>query len=107
NDSISIAAKNLEYTKQIEEIYSNRIYDLVSPSVGEGGVRAEVTASVDFTMNEKTFESFNPNKKVVRSEQTLSIRKDGDGLSVGGIPGALSNVPPTTGTVNAEEVTVN
>lgn len=97
NDSIAHATKNLDYVKKMEDNYANRIEDLISPIVGQGRVKAKVTALVDFTAHEETSEDFDPKSKVLRSEKTLEISKFGEELA-GGIPGALSNQPPVTGT---------
>lgn len=97
NDQIAHAAKNLDFVKKIEETYSGRIEDLIEPIVGSGRVKAKVTASVDFTAHEETSEDFNPKGVVLRSEKTLEISKLGNEF-VGGVPGALSNQPPVTGT---------
>lgn len=92
-DELAHAAKNLEFTSKLEDMYANRIEDLIEPIVGFGRVKARVTASVDFTSKEETVEDFNPKEQIVRSERTLEIIKGGE-ATVGGIPGALSNTPP-------------
>jgi len=58
-------------------------------------VRAQVFAQMDFTETEKTSENFDPQKTTVRSEQSASERRV-DGGAAAGIPGALSNQPPST-----------
>ena len=89
------SARQLEYTRKVEEDYQQRIIGLLEPMVGAGRVRATVTADLDFTVTEETHENYDPQKTAVRSEQTSSeTRKGGDGVE--GIPGALSNQPPGT-----------
>jgi flagellar M-ring protein FliF len=69
--------------------------ELLEPMIGQGRVRATVTADLDFTVTEETHENYDPQKTAVRSEQTSNeLRKGGDGAE--GIPGALSNQPPGT-----------
>ncbi len=96
HDQLAYASKNLDFTRKIEDMYANRISDLLEPIVGVGRVKARVTALVDFTAREETLEDFNPKSTVVRSEKILEIIKMG-GEIIGGIPGALSNEPPVTG----------
>ncbi len=79
--------------RQIETAYAARIEELLSPLVGAGRVRAQVVAQLDFTETEKTSEIFDPEKTTVRSEQTSSERRVDAKAS--GVPGALSNQPPT------------
>ena len=57
-------------------------------------MRAEVAADIDFTYTEETSEIFDPNRTVVRSEQTSENQTNGSGAQAGGVPGALSNQPP-------------
>ncbi len=95
SDSMSAAAKQLDYTHKLESIYSKRIHDLLAPIVGYDRVKAEVTAVLDFTSFEETTENFDPQKTAIRSERLSDIQKSSsDEASVGGVPGALSNQPP-------------
>jgi flagellar M-ring protein FliF len=90
------------HTRQLEQSYVQRIESLLSPMVGAGGVRAQVTADLDFTVTERTQESYNPEITALRSEQLIEERMGRGGLAQG-IPGALSNQPPAGG-VAPEEV---
>jgi flagellar M-ring protein FliF len=95
NSETAISTRQFEYTRKLEESYRQRIIELLEPLVGPGRVRATVTADLDFTVSEETRENYDPQKSVVRSEQTSSdSHKGGDGPE--GIPGALSNQPPGT-----------
>src|SRR5262245_8216081 len=62
--------KMFEYAHRLEESYSNRISELLTPLVGPGRVRAQVVAQVDMATTEQTREQFNPQSQVVRSEST-------------------------------------
>ena len=88
------AATQFKYSRQLEETYKKSIEDILTPLVGVGRVRAEVSADVDFTYTEETSEIFDPNRTVVRSEQTSENQTNGAGTLAGGVPGALSNQPP-------------
>jgi len=89
-------ANQLDYLREIEAYYAKRVESIVSPIVGEGNVRAEVRADLDFSEAESTSESYRPNpvpeQQAVRSRQSVqSINGDGQAA---GIPGALTNQPP-------------
>jgi len=99
DDMMSATAGQFEFTRKLEDNYKRRIEDLISPIVGPGRVRAQVVADMDFTMTEKTRESYNPDMPALRSEQLVTESSGGTGAAVG-IPGALSNQPPTGGTAN-------
>lgn len=102
DEEMAFSAKQLEYKKKVERSYTERIEDILSPIVGDGRVRAKVNAEIDFTVTEKTQESFNPDQSAVRSEQTSSESRGGGSGPIG-VPGALSNQPPEAGTVAGGE----
>ena len=89
---LSNSNENIRYARGIEDDYSNRILDILSPIVGASNVRTQVSADIDFTVIETTEEVYNPNSTVIRSEQ-LSEETSGSTSSVE--PGALSSSPPT------------
>jgi Flagellar biosynthesis/type III secretory pathway lipoprotein len=96
-----MSLKQLEYTRNIEQTLAARIQDLLSPLVGSKGVRAQVTAEVDFTKQEQTRENFNPDPEAVRSSQEIRERNKAAGPE--GIPGALTNQPPQAGIAPEED----
>lgn len=91
--------EQFEYTRKLEESYIARIENIIAPIVGTQGVRAQVSAEVDFTVTEQTQESYNPDLPALRSEQTYEEKSTSEGAQ--GIPGALSNTPPAATTVPA------
>jgi flagellar M-ring protein FliF len=94
-EDISLTSKQFDYKKNIEEHLRERIENILTPLLGAEGMRAQISADVDFTVTEKTQEMFNPDLPALRSEQT---QEDNSNLSkVQGVPGALSNQPPPTG----------
>ena len=93
-------ATQLKYVRQIEQDYVKRIEDILSPITGVQNVRAQVTASLDFTTTEQTSELFKPNQPpneaAVRSMQSTEAL---NGVkTAGGVPGALTNQPPVPAT---------
>ncbi len=97
SDSMIMTSNEFNYTHHFEEEYAKRIVNIISPIVGIGGVRAQVVADIDFTAQEQTRESYRPDQKALRSEQVYK-ETNTEPQRVGGIPGALSNQPPATGT---------
>lgn len=95
NLGINMSLKQLEYTRNVEQTLSARIQDLLSPLVGSKGVRAQVTAEMDFSVQEQTRENYNPDPEAVRSLQEIRERNKAQGPE--GIPGALTNQPPRAG----------
>ncbi len=98
DEDVTMAAKQLEYTRKLEERLAGRVRGILEPVVGLGRFKAEVSADVDFTSVEQTDELFNPDLPSLRSEQTLIEQRVGGG-GAQGVPGALSNQPPGVATV--------
>jgi flagellar M-ring protein FliF len=89
--------RNIELTHRLEEEYAQRIEALLTPFAGPGRVRAQVVAQVDTSVTEEAREQYKPDSQIVRSEQTSeTASRDGSGPQ--GVPGSLSNQPPTPGT---------
>ena len=102
-DSLAVSAKRFEYSRTLEQSYIDRVEAILAPLVGADGVRAQVTADLDFTESQQSQESFNPDLPSVRSESTTEEERSGDAAS--GVPGALSNQPAAAAT--APEQTAN
>ncbi|MEY3808214.1 MAG: Flagellar M-ring protein [Pseudomonadota bacterium] len=99
NDSSAagnLTSKQFEYKKNIEEHLMGRIDNILSPLVGSAGMRAQISADVDFTETDRTQEMFNPDLPALRSEQTSEEQSTLSATQ--GIPGALSNQPTPAGT---------
>jgi flagellar M-ring protein FliF len=92
-------AAQLDYVARIEADTIKRIEDILEPIMGRGNVRAQVTADVDFSQVENMAETYAPNqgadtKAAIRSQSTQESSQPGP-AGAQGIPGALSNQPPT------------
>ncbi|MFT5603863.1 MAG: flagellar M-ring protein FliF, partial [Paracoccaceae bacterium] len=92
--AFDVSSKQFEYRKKIEREYERRISALLTPIAGNGRVRVQAAVELDFSHEEESRESWNPDSKVVRSEQVNIDRIVAD-QKVGGVPGALSNQPAT------------
>ncbi|MCO5400260.1 flagellar basal-body MS-ring/collar protein FliF [Ralstonia soli] len=88
----------LNYVREIEQGYIKRIEAILGPVVGEDNVRAQVTADVDLDSTEQMAETYRPNQDpanaAVRSTHTAEATQN-KADAQGGVPGALSNQPPT------------
>lgn len=96
DDELVAREKQLEIARSIEERYTSRIESLLAPLVGMGRVRAQVVADVELSTTEEAREQYRPESQVVRSEQT-SEETSRNGSGPQGVPGALTNQPPTPG----------
>jgi flagellar M-ring protein FliF len=101
DQDVVLAAKQLEYTRNIEQTLVNRINSILQPVLGLGNFRAEVSTEIDFTEVEQADEIYNPDLPALRSEKTLEERRASGELAQG-VPGALSNQPPGPNSVPEE-----
>ncbi|MFW2372974.1 MAG: flagellar basal-body MS-ring/collar protein FliF, partial [Gammaproteobacteria bacterium] len=95
SNNAAMTAKQYEYNRKLEQDYVSRIEHLLEPIIGQGKVRATVSAEIDFTEEERTEELFNP-RQSVRSEQSSETANYASAMD-GGVPGAQSNQPPAGG----------
>jgi flagellar M-ring protein FliF len=90
----------LKYVHDLQQSIVRRIESIIAPIVGENNVRAEATADVDFSTSEQAAEMYKPNQgtnpAAVRSQQ--SSESQNGGANASGVPGALTNQPPTPAT---------
>ncbi|MBP0048526.1 flagellar M-ring protein FliF [Marinobacterium sp. AK62] len=93
DEDVVLAAKQLEYTRKVEQTLVNRVNSILQPVVGLGNFRAEVSTDIDFTQVEQADEIYNPDLPALRSEKTLE-EKRASGTQARGVPGALTNQPP-------------
>ena len=101
-------ASQIAYVHNVESRLSQRIVELLEPVVGRGNVRAQVSATIDFTDTQSTDETYRPNQgnqaAAIRSQQFRSNGAGGAGNNANGIPGALTNQPgnPPNAPVNGQ-----
>ena len=90
----------LKYVVQIQQGITRQVESLITPLVGQGNVRAEATADIDFAQVDTAAEIYKPNSppepSSIRSQQTSEAGSPANPAL--GIPGALSNQPPGAAT---------
>lgn len=91
-----LATKQLQYTDRVQSSITQAVNNILRPVLGDENYKAEVSADIDFTVQEQTQEMFNPDLIALRSEQVLN--EENIERVNGGIPGALSNQPPLDAT---------
>lgn len=94
------STRQLEYRQNIELLLMGRIESILTPFIGDGGVRSSVSAELDFSFSESTSEQYDKDGAVIRSEQTAEESVAGSSGSTG-VPGALTNQPPAAGALSS------
>ena len=94
NSELTMAGKQFDYSRRMESMLTQRVHNILQPVLGNDRYKAEVSADVDFSAVESTSEQFNPDQPALRSEQSVDEqRTTSNGPQ--GVPGALSNQPPS------------
>lgn len=90
----------LKYVTAIQQGIVRQVESLITPLVGQGNVRAEATADIDFAQVDTAAEIYKPNSppepQAIRSTQTSEAGTPS--VPAAGVPGALSNQPPGAAT---------
>ncbi|MEJ2765332.1 flagellar basal-body MS-ring/collar protein FliF [Photobacterium sp. MCCC 1A19761] len=95
NDDVGkVNAKYLDYQKKFEKQVIQRAADMLTPIVGPSNYRVQVAADLDFNRIQETQEIVD-STPVVKSEHRVENNSI-DQIAVG-VPGTLSNKPPTAG----------
>lgn len=90
----------IDFQNRVEDKVRQQLVTLLTPLLGAGNFSAEVQAEVDLDESQATRESYDKEGTVVRAEQGNWTGAPRDGAAApGGIPGALSNVPPAPSSV--------
>jgi flagellar M-ring protein FliF len=101
NNAKNLDASQLKYVQELQKQVIKQVESIITPIVGEGNVRAEAVADVDFSAVEQAAESYKPNSppaaSAIRSQQS-SETSGNPNANPSGVPGALSNQPPGTAT---------
>jgi flagellar M-ring protein FliF len=97
-DSLSARSrKEFEIERKREQEYLEKIDSILIPVLGLGNYTAQVDLTMDFSAVEETQKRFNPDLPAVRSETTFEENNVG-GIAAG-IPGALTNQPPSNSSI--------
>ncbi|OCG10313.1 flagellar M-ring protein FliF [Gilliamella sp. wkB178] len=97
----------LEFSERIENSIRERVEKIIIPIMGKNNVMVQVNADVDFSRQESTSETYDPNSdlanQTMRSKQQVENRQLANSQGVGGVPGALSNQPVPTPSAPIDE----
>lgn len=87
----AISSGQEQHTTEFEDRIRQRVESMVTSVVGQGHVRAQVTANLDYNRMSETSETYDPDSKVVRSTQTVEQNATD---SNGSAPVSVANALP-------------
>jgi len=100
-DPVSAQTRKEFAMQQKQEVeYKQKIDAILIPVLGADNYTAEVDLSLDFSQQEQSRKTYNPDLPAVRSEMTLE--ENSASGSNGGVPGALTNQPPAASNIPEE-----
>jgi flagellar M-ring protein FliF len=98
--ALGLTSAQTQHKQKLEDVYRQRVSQILAPIVGDANVRSQVNMSLDFTQTETTTEDFD-NRKEGPKTRSEALSEDKNTLKdASGIPGALSNTPPAAPTAN-------
>ena len=92
---LGLTSAQLMQKQQMEDLYRTRLIQLLAPIVGESNVSAQISMSLDFTQTEVTVEDFDGQDKGPKTRSELFVEDRNTFRDAIGIPGSLSNTPPS------------
>jgi flagellar M-ring protein FliF len=92
-----LSSDQMEFQHKVETIYEERVQSMLDGFLGKGKAIVRVSCDVNFRREEKTSEKYDPDTKVVRSEQLSQENTSGEALIPKGIPGTSSNLNNNAG----------
>jgi flagellar M-ring protein FliF len=95
----SLDDRTLELQAQIEDRSRRALAALLGPMVGSENYTAEIHAELESSESQSTRESYPKDDRALRREEGTKTNSGTASAPAIGIPGALSNTPPTASTV--------
>jgi flagellar M-ring protein FliF len=95
DSSMGLNAAQSAHKQKTEELYRERISEILSPFVGSANLTSQVNIAMDFTQTEITAEDFDTRNKGPKTRsEALSEDKSLGKSPAEGVPGTLSNTAP-------------
>ncbi len=91
---LGLTSLQAEHKQRLEDLYRNRVLQILSPVVGEPNVRSQVNLVLDYTQVESTTEDYDNAGKGPKTRSEVLAEDREVKRNAEGIPGALSNTAP-------------
>jgi flagellar M-ring protein FliF len=96
--SMGMNSGQTKHKQAIEELYRQRVIQILSPIVGEGNVRSQVNLTLDFSQTETTVEDYDNQGKGLKTRSETKSEDRNSTKESSGTPGSLSNTVPSAPT---------
>jgi len=91
---LGLTSAESQHKQKMEDLYRQRVMQILSPIVGDNNVRSQVNMALDFTQTEVTTEDFDTRGKGPKTRSEAVSEDQNSAMEASGIPGTLSNTPP-------------
>ena len=98
--SMGMNAGQTKHKQAMEELYRQRVMQILSPIVGEANVRSQVNLMLDFSQTETTLEDFDTQGKGPKTRSEVTSEDRNSAKEASGVPGTLSNTAPAAPTTS-------
>jgi len=94
DSALGLTSAQTQHKQKMEEVYRQRVNQILMPIAGEANVRSQVNLQLDFSQTEVTTEDFDTRDKGPKTRSEVLSEDRNTLKDASGVPGALSNVPP-------------
>ena len=92
--TLGLTSAQSTHKQKMEDLYRQRVVQILAPIVGDNNVRSQVNMALDFTQTEVTTEDFDTREKGPKTRSEALSEDKNSAMEAAGIPGTLSNTPP-------------
>ena len=92
--ALGLTSAQSTHKQKMEDVYRQRVMQILSPIVGDNNVRSQVNMAMDFTQTEVTTEDFDTREKGPKTRSEAISEDKNSAMEASGVPGTLSNTPP-------------
>jgi flagellar M-ring protein FliF len=94
NSGLQEASEQAAFKRSVEDEYSNKIVDLLTPIFGRENIRSDVDVTLNFSEFESTSEIFDRAGNGPKARSEILILDTSSTTPATGVPGAMTNVAP-------------
>ena len=98
--SMGMNAGQTKHKQAMEDLYRQRVIQILAPIVGEANVRSQVNLNLDYSQTETTIEDFDTGGKGPKTRSEVLSEDRNSAKEAAGIPGTLSNTAPPAPTTS-------
>ena len=100
--AMGLTAGQTKHKQNQEDLYRQRVLQILSPIVGDANVRSQVNLALDFSQTETTVEDYDTAGKGPKTRSEIISEDRNSSKEASGVPGTLSNTAPPNPTTTGD-----